>query len=73
MSQRPPLLSPDPAIAYNVLVDSPVKGHPPHQPLRSLVANMRWIYVQPWLKETSLEDVVLLWQYVRRGDGEGTP
>lgn len=62
---RPTLLSNDPAKPYNVAVPAEVKGGAPTYPLRNLVGGMRIVHVLPWLAETSLEDVVEMWQYVR--------
>lgn len=38
----------------------------PEPKLRNLVANLRWLHVRPFLAETSLEDVVEIWQQVQR-------
>lgn len=62
---RPTLLSNDPAKPYNVAIPAEKPGGAPTYPLRNLVGGMRIVHVLPWLAETSLEDVVELWQYVR--------
>lgn len=62
---RPTLLSNDPAKPYNVAVPAEKQGGAPTYPLRNLVGGMRIVHVLPWLAETSLEDVVELWQHVR--------
>jgi len=62
----PRILSTDPARGYNVTVAGQKKSDPLTQPLRNLVANLRWLHLRPWLAESSLETVVEAWQHVQR-------
>ena len=64
------LLSTDPAKPYNVAIPAEKQGGLTTYPLRNLVGNMRTIHILPWLAETSLEDVVELWQQVKREKDE---
>ena len=67
---RPSLLSDDPAVPYNAAIDGDKPGQPPSYPGRNLVNAWRALTIIPWLQETSLEQVVELWQWAKAQKGK---